>query len=375
MLIVGSISLSGCDFTNPTPTDVTIKRIKTVGEFKKTHYALDDRWDLKGVDCVGVGDDKNEYVLSASEYTVKFTPALPRDYKDSLTVEFTYKKNTKLVGSKTFRDLSVDVPEWDFESEVESYYEDANLNLTGSSLVNELQRHSFEKHTYFVYYSQVKDYFEGNIEGHYPVDLIPNESKIELFYTGKKDSFTAGNREHVWASNDSNYLWESPIDSDYRGGGSDLYHVRPTTESINSAHGDGEYVDFSDKSVKTKSLGDGGPYKVQFSGLNSNNEFCDYLEVADEMKGDLARILAYVYMHYNYSSAVPSAYRYMTNSLMFSYVMGYTESQCKKKIIEWNELDPVSEVEKYRNHTVMGIQGNRNPFVDHPELIKKAFNQ
>ena len=38
--------------------------------------------------------------------------------------------------------------------------------------------------------------------------------------------------------------------------------------------------------------------------------------------------------------------------------------------VKWARLDPVSEKEIKRNDAVYGIQGNRNPFIDHPELFE-----
>ena len=37
-------------------------------------------------------------------------------------------------------------------------------------------------------------------------------------------------------------------------------------------------------------------------------------------------------------------------------------------LLEWNRLDPVDEWEMERNNETAKIQGNRNPFIDHPEL-------
>jgi hypothetical protein len=36
---------------------------------------------------------------------------------------------------------------------------------------------------------------------------------------------------------------------------------------------------------------------------------------------------------------------------------------------EWSAADPVSKKETDRNEAVYAIQGNRNPFIDHPEYI------
>ena len=54
--------------------------------------------------------------------------------------------------------------------------------------------------------------------------------------------------------------------------------------------------------------------------------------------------------------------------------MGYsTNKKCQEVLKEWNELDPPSAVEKLRNNTVQKVQGNRNPFVDYPEIANYIF--
>ncbi len=40
-------------------------------------------------------------------------------------------------------------------------------------------------------------------------------------------------------------------------------------------------------------------------------------------------------------------------------------------LMTWHAENPVSEYEKHRNYSIFQIQGNRNPFIDFPELIDK----
>jgi len=38
-------------------------------------------------------------------------------------------------------------------------------------------------------------------------------------------------------------------------------------------------------------------------------------------------------------------------------------------LLRWHILDPVDEWEVERNESIYQIQGNRNPFIDHPEWV------
>jgi hypothetical protein len=42
--------------------------------------------------------------------------------------------------------------------------------------------------------------------------------------------------------------------------------------------------------------------------------------------------------------------------------------------LEWNEQDPVSELEIRRNNIIYSFQGNRNPFIDNPYLATIIWN-
>jgi endonuclease I len=41
-------------------------------------------------------------------------------------------------------------------------------------------------------------------------------------------------------------------------------------------------------------------------------------------------------------------------------------------LLDWHEQDPVSEWERHRNAAIYARQGNRNPFIDHPEWAAQA---
>ena len=285
------------------------------------------------------------------------------------------------------------------DTTVEGYYSKYNLNLSGSRLEQELQKMCFDKHTKWIKYGDLASYYKKNSERNGTDSISDGSSKIQWFYTGKETT-DKGTREHVWPCANSSDLWyrDSAViqhqveRTSYIGGGADLYHVRPCDGDVNSIRGNSKYIDYDDFPDLTgvKEKGDGGPYTLKYNGTSINDktgkeEFADKSEPADAMKGDVARIIMYVYIHYKERGITPEGgvksgsytynYTHMTGGLKLTSILGYdSEAKVQKKLKEWNDLDPVSEVEKLRNETVQKLQGNRNPFVDYPNLVGKVFN-
>ena len=90
-------------------------------------------------------------------------------------------------------------------------------------------------------------------------------------------------------------------------------------------------------------------------------------EPDDEYKGDFARI--YFYMVTCYKSVVgtwPGCDQLDFASNNYKAFSSWS----MQMLLEWHRADPVSQKERNRNEAVYGQQGNRNPFVDHPELVE-----
>lgn len=89
-------------------------------------------------------------------------------------------------------------------------------------------------------------------------------------------------------------------------------------------------------------------------------------EPDDEYKGDFARIYFYMVTCYNDSvSHWPGSGQLDKNN-------GYKafSNWSMQMLMEWHRADPVSQKEIDRNEAVYELQGNRNPFVDCPELAE-----
>lgn len=282
------------------------------------------------------------------------------------------------------------------KKEIQAYYAKYDLTKEGAYLIEELQKICFKTHTVYVKY---KDYstYASFTKDHISTEAAPStvgksKQKNEYFYTGKIAT-GVGTREHVWPCANSDGLWVHDSDagvhyvdgSNYKGGGSDLYHIRPSTSSVNTARGNSKFCDFDDEEFEEAQViefGDAGPYKLKLVGAtinkSGNPEYADKVEVDDAYKGDVARILVYVWVHYgNHGNFdfISSTKKEMLGNLDLCNVLGYGSDQERvyQKLCDWNKIDPPSETEMLRNDTVQKIQGNRNPFVDHPELMDQLL--
>ncbi|MCM1289810.1 MAG: endonuclease [Corallococcus sp.] len=179
------------------------------------------------------------------------------------------------------------------------------------------------------------------------------------------------NREHVWCQSLSNDLWGES------GGGSDLHHIRPVESGLNSARGNLKYgVAVSKNKVYYE---DHNNNPVALGGYIGNSVF----EPIDSVKGDVARIVLYVYTHYNtYSSSIFEGHATTNGSRasgsfgnlpIRNVISASSDKAAFSMLMSWNELDPVDDVERNRNEAVADIQGNRNPFIDHPEYVSAIW--
>ena len=161
------------------------------------------------------------------------------------------------------------------------------------------------------------------------------------------------------------YNREHSIPNSWWGGSSsdtaytDLHHLIPTDGWVNSERGNYPFGNCANGTPK----GTGKRGTCTFSGYNGI-----VFEVADEYKGDFARMYFYF------------AVRYMTRISSYTSGLGsvvFTSSNYKclttwaiNQLLEWHRNDPVSTLETTRNDAVYGLQHNRNPFVDYPELVE-----
>jgi hypothetical protein len=88
-------------------------------------------------------------------------------------------------------------------------------------------------------------------------------------------------------------------------------------------------------------------------------------EPIDAYKGDLARTYFYVSTRYYTEDAAWPGSPMTSGADVLPWALDM--------LLEWHAQDPVSLKEYERNSAVFGLQGNRNPFIDHPGYVELAF--
>lgn len=231
-----------------------------------------------------------------------------------------------------------------------SYYNSISGSDSGTTLGQKLHNLMLSTHSNYVSYSSLT------------TTLKSTDSKC--FYTGQ--SYSSFNREHVWPQAKSKDGAVQLFGESYAG--ADIHHIRAAINTYNSYRGSTLFAPIF-----------GTPKTVNFTGggvvkFGSGNNY-GVTEPADSMKGDVARIIMYVYTHYgtDFGGTVSSG---ITGKLYITGVIGgNSQADCFKLLRKWNAEDPVSAEEKSRNETAANKQGNRNPFIDHPTYADRIWNQ
>ena len=208
-----------------------------------------------------------------------------------------------------------------------------------SNNVSMLSYGSGNEHTWWGFY--VTDYIM-NGSRRQVVDRYSNEVR----YFGNRDSSVSGmNIEHSFPKS----WWGGSSNNAYK----DLYNLMPCEKNINTSKSN------YGMGVVTSVTTDNGCTKV---GTGAGGK--KLWEPANKWKGEFAR--GYMYMATAYQN-----FTWEGQALNSLQQGAYPTLQkwASDLYIDWAEGDPVDQMEIDRNQAVAGIQGNRNPFVDFPNLM------
>ena len=261
-----------------------------------------------------------------------------------------YAKWEKIKTSVLYNNISKD----------EVYYSSA-YNLSGNELKTELHKIVEKTHTKKLTYSEVWGALKKADKG--------EGDNVICIYTGvlhafnKQDTGSSGNdiwnREHVWPNSKG---FGNKSHTAY----SDIHHLYASNKNINATRGNKDFGDFELLGISSSSKDNYG-----------NKWNSTYFEPRDEVKGDLARALFYMVIRYD-GDVCNNCNLDLELVLGASTSLSNTYDKIGKlgdlaSLIKWHYEDPVSEAELARNEIVYGIQGNRNPFIDHPEIIGALY--
>lgn len=229
------------------------------------------------------------------------------------------------------------------------YYSGFNFSLSGTALKNALATHLSNKHTNNLSYSQVWSALQNT-------DLDPtNSNNVLLLYgweNGSDGNATNDRSRNKFSNGGSNGEWNREHtfpqglgnpDLGQSGPGADAHHLRACDVQRNNNRGN---LQFAAGSGAASGASNGGWYP------------------GDEWKGDVARMMLYMYLRYG-NQCLPT-------------IVGQggtidSDNNVPTLFLQWNAEDPVSQYEDNRN-TYLGnssnsfAQGNRNPFIDNPYL-------
>lgn len=223
----------------------------------------------------------------------------------------------------------------------DSYTYDRLSELSASALLSQLRGLMTSTHTYQSSYDDC--HYKAN-----QTDCENGDGKVVLIYTSYSatmSQWNGWNREHVWP--------KSLGGNTTKGGGADMHHIRPSDAGVNSSRGNKKYGYAG--SNATEKYGT-NPAKGYLGGTYNST----YFEPLDEVKGDVARICLYVYVRWGSDWGATDVTKVF---------------QSVDVLLEWCALDPVDTWEMGRNEVIGNIQGNRNVFIDYPELAWLIFDR
>ncbi len=234
----------------------------------------------------------------------------------------------------------------------QAYYNDVDLTLTGQDLYNALQTKLATYSTTFDY-GDVKNSIKiTDDEDFNDTDSNDTSTTLWLIYgyndtdsdcfndkTRSENNFGGGscqyNREHTYARGLANPTMGNANNSS-TGIVADPHNIRPSDATMNNTKAN----------------------KLFASGSGNAGTVGSYWYPGDEWKGDVARIIMYMYTRYGnrclpeYTATGPK--------------QGTTDML--QLLLQWNIDDPVSPFEAQRNDYLETLYGNRNPFIDNPAL-------
>ena len=144
----------------------------------------------------------------------------------------------------------------------------------------------------------------------------------------------------------------------------DLYHLVPGDYSANRSKSNTAPGALTDTTFWNETFANGHAQVMVDGVATTIKAFCP----ADEYKGDFAR--AYFYIATCYGDSLTWVSKDDASTAMTNEGWQEFRPWLRDLLLEWHRNDPVSKKELDRAIEVNKIQGNRNPFIDYPDLVE-----
>ncbi len=249
----------------------------------------------------------------------------------------------------------------------QDYYQEANGK--SSEQLKEALHQIISNHTVFPYTSSSTDTWDilqlsdQDPENHDNMILVytgrsqdkgyrDGSGNYSQYENGNGTQNNSWNREHVWPKS---HGFPDEDDNAY----TDVHNLKPSDRSVNSSRGTKDY-DYG-----------GSQHSEALDCLTDSDSW----EPSNLVKGDIARILFYMVVRYD------PGYDHNNNSFDLELVDYTTPGNNDpilgklSSLIQWHLDDPVDDFEINRNEVIFGFQQNRNPFIDHPNLVNFLWGE
>jgi endonuclease I len=191
------------------------------------------------------------------------------------------------------------------------------------------------------------------------------------------------NREHTWPNS-----YGFPVDGGCNYPYTDCHMLFLCDIQYNTDRGNAPYRNCSGctefTTLANAGVGGGsGPYPGNSNWSNGSTATSSW-EVWSARRGDVARAILYADVRYEGGShggtgcaepdlIVTDTQSLITNSSSSSN-LNVAYMGMKTVLLAWHQQDPPDAWERRKNDVVYSFQGNRNPFIDHPEWVACLFS-
>lgn len=224
-------------------------------------------------------------------------------------------------------------------------------NLQNQSLVSFIARVSNQKFRALGYNKNMKKvlfgeiYLEDDHEGYYIEDtyceFIVRDGKESRIGPGIIPKNEVMNVEHTWPQS---------LGAKREPARSDMHHLFPTDSRANSTRGNHPFAEVEGKDARPDcDIAQAGKAIDPETGKVTN---IHSFEPPLKHRGNVARAMFYMSSKYKYD------------------IPRIEEAYLRK----WHREDPVDAQELRRNDLIQEAQGNRNPYIDFPELVDRIDN-